>query len=73
MCSSDLVTYDLANAALPRSGGHMTGNIVLSSGVSVEFASLTATSVAATNQLATVVDASSGNLVIVDAFDCGTY
>ena len=65
--------YDLANAALPLAGGTMTGNIVLSSGVTIDYADTTAGSVAAADQLATVVDNSNGNLTIVPGFDAGTY
>jgi hypothetical protein len=65
--------YDLVAAALPKSGGTMTGNIIFSTGTTVNFADTTSASVTAADQLATVVDNSNGNLTIVDAFDAGEF
>ena len=69
--------YDAAVAAgsagLPTTGGTMTGNIIFSTGTTVNYADTTSTSVIAADQLATVVDDSNGNLTIVDAFDAGTF
>ena len=65
--------YDLVAVALPKSGGTMTGNIIFSTGTTVNFADITSASVAAADQLATVVDNSNGNLTIVDAFDAGEF
>jgi hypothetical protein len=65
--------YDLVAAALPKTGGTMTGNIIFSTGTTVNFADTTSASVAAADQLATVVDNSNGNLTIVSAFDAGEF
>jgi hypothetical protein len=69
--------YDAAQAAgsgsLPTTGGTMTGNIIFSTGTTVNYADTASTSVIAADQLATVVDDSNGNLTIVDAFDAGTF
>ena len=69
--------YDAAQAAganaLQTTGGTMTGNIIFSTGTTVNYADTASTSVIAADQLATVVDNSNGNLTIVDAFDAGTF
>ena len=65
--------YGIVTGALPKTGGTMTGNIIFSTGTTVNFASTTSTSVTAANQLATVVDNSNGNLTIVDSFDAGEF
>ena len=69
--------YDAAIAAggsgLQTTGGTMTGNITFASGTTIQYASTTSASVTATNQLATVVDNSNGNLTIVDGLDAGTF
>jgi hypothetical protein len=65
--------YDLVAAALPKTGGTMTGNIIFSTGTTVNFADTASASVTAANQLATVVDNSNGNLTIVAAFDAGEF
>ena len=65
--------YDLVAAALPKSGGTMTGDIIFSTGRTVNYADTASASVAAADQLATVVDDSNGNLTIVDAFDAGEF
>jgi hypothetical protein len=69
--------YDAAQSAganaLQTTGGTMTGNIVFSTGTTVNYADTASTSVIAADQLATVVDDSNGNLTIVDAFDAGTF
>jgi hypothetical protein len=68
--------YDAAQSAganaLQTTGGTMTGNIIFSTGTTVNYADTASTSVIAADQLATVVDDSNGNLTIVDAFDAGT-
>jgi hypothetical protein len=51
----------------------MTGNIIFSTGTTVNFADTASTSVAAADQLATVVDNSNGNLTIVSGFDAGEF
>jgi hypothetical protein len=51
----------------------MTGNIIFSTGTTVNFADTASASVAAADQLATVVDNSNGNLTIVSAFDAGEF
>jgi len=65
--------YGIVTGALPKTGGTMTGNIIFSTGTTVNFADTASTSVAAANQLATVVDNSNGNLTIVSAFDAGEF
>jgi hypothetical protein len=69
--------YDAAIAAgaagLPTTGGTMTGNIIFSTGTTINYADTTSTSVAAADQLATVVNNSNGNLTIISGFDAGTY
>jgi hypothetical protein len=69
--------YDAAIAAgaagLPTTGGTMTGNIIFSTGTTVNYADTASTSVAAADQLATVVNNSNGNLTIISGFDAGTY
>ena len=65
--------YGLVTGALPKTGGTMTGNIIFSTGTTVNFADTASASVAAADQLATVVDNSNGNLTIVDAFDAGEF
>jgi hypothetical protein len=65
--------YGLVTGALPKTGGTMTGNIIFSTGTTVNFADTTSASVAAADQLATVVDNSNGNLTIVSAFDAGEF
>ena len=69
----DALIISSGGSGLPLAGGTMTGNIVLSSGVTIDYADTTAGSVAAADQLATVVDNSDGNLTIVPGFDAGTY
>jgi len=65
--------YGLVTGALPKTGGTMTGNIIFSTGTTVNFANTASASVAAADQLATVVDNSNGNLTIVSAFDAGEF
>jgi len=65
--------YGIVTGALPKTGGTMTGNIIFSTGTTVNFADTASTSVAAADQLATVVDNSNGNLTIVSGFDAGEF
>lgn len=66
--------YDLANAALPKAGGTMTGNLVVNTGADIVVNDLTTAVAGTSTQLVVVVEPGvDGTLLSTAELDGGTY